>query len=351
MSKDITLPLNYSTSDNDVGTLTQDTGRDYVRSDVNIDSIKSALSVSVNDFDSLFNHASINKWAAFKPSNGGNAGDHGLLISGLGNQITYPTRTRFQLLDWGGYNHAASPPELNTTTDSVDYLPGNTVYPTFRYNLGEIDWREILYSGDEIDCINIIDTDGTTVLARFEITDARLTVGYISETFAVNTTGFSGTENKTYEFWFGTYYGGATTRNKVFYVPDGNGNQLTVTFSELVISSTHTVDDDESWSNISYPPTVLAFANITSENLTPTTAQFNFNIEYFGTGGDGFVGETSNETIDIYYRINSGSWMSFQSNALALGSTYQSINKSWPSTAPSYGDSVEFKYVPDGVSP
>lgn len=353
MSKNITLPLNYSAANNDVGTLTQDSGQDYVRSDVDIDTIKTAISVSANDFDALFNSVSINKWAAFKPSNGGNAGDHGLVISGLGNQITYPTRTRFELLDWGGYNHGADPPELNSTTDSVNYVAGNTVYPTMVYNLGEIDWREILYSSDEIDSINVIDAaDGTTVMARFEITNARLTTGFISETFAVNTSGFSGTTQKTYEIWFGHYFGGGTTRDKIFYVPDGNGNELVVTFNELVINSTHTVDNDETWVEITYPPTVNAFANITNESLTPTTAQFDFTLEYIGTGGDGFIGETgSGETIDIYYRINAGSWELFQSNDIALGSTPQSINKSWPISSPSYGDSVEFKYVPDGVSP
>lgn len=350
MGKLITLPLNYSAANNDVGVLTLDSGRDYFRSDINVNAIKSSTGSISNLRTGLANYASINKWAAFKPNNGTIAS--GLAISGLGNQLMYPTRTVFKLLDWGGYNHAAEPPELNLTTDDVDYTSGSTVYPTMVYNLGEIDWRELLYSGDEIDSINIIDaSDGTTVMARFEITDARLTAGVISETFAVSTTGFSGTENKTYEIWFGHYFGGGTIRDKIFYVPDGNGNELTVTFNELEISSTHTVDDDETWSNITYPPTVLAFANITSESLTPTTAQFNFTIEYFGTGGDGFVGETGSETIDIYYRINGGSWESFQSNSLALGSTPQSINKSWPSTAPSYGDSVEFKYVPDGGTP
>lgn len=135
MGKQIKLPYFYDTTNNNVGSLSQISGRNYDVSNIHLSTVKTVLNSSFDDIKSLANSVFINKWAAFRPHG---IYEYGYYFDLQGElQRDYPSSATggWRLGDFGGYNHNAVKPQIETREIIVSQGVDNF---TIRINMGEI---------------------------------------------------------------------------------------------------------------------------------------------------------------------------------------------------------------------
>lgn len=248
-----------------------------------------------------------------------------------GGVLAYtPANTPYNLADFAGYNHNAPPPTKSYFNTQANFSDGGgnvRVYGTI--NVGEIDWRNILFSNIDIDEIRMVVKQGASIKAT-EIqayTDAKQQSGFEFSKYVY----MSSTGTLTVSFYF---YGDGILAAEIPNITSHN-----IICIELKAARIGTVELGA----------VLQAANPTwnliYNTLISEVTQHNNTYSLYGLAidnNDDGEGDVTRLNMTLYARKNSGTWYSAKTGINISSSGTNIVGELLPFTI-DYNDVVDFE--------
>lgn len=155
MSKIVSIPISYGTTNSDVGTWTfVSSPRNYEINNVKLEDLASALnslSSRPHVLSEEWESVNINQWAAFKPTkNSSFPSGMKIVSSAIVWDKPAATPADYRLGDFGGYNHNATTPNISPTSDGFTYSSAGTYTRSVTATMPEFDVTSDIEDGTAI---------------------------------------------------------------------------------------------------------------------------------------------------------------------------------------------------------